>query len=347
MIVEWIHPAIVLIGSLFAGLWLRAVFMPRLAKWASQTQWDGDDVIVRALRGSIVLWSLMAGAYFALKFSPLPPHQMEATSQILQAVWIFSVTWVAAEVGSRLVSSNASRWGIALPMTSVTENVTRLLVLTLGMLMILDTLGVRIGSVLAALGIGSLAVALGLQDTLSNLFAGVYVSMSRSIRVGDYIKLGSGEEGYVEDIDWRSTNIRMLPGNLLVVPNSKLSQALITNFYLPSKDLAVGVDVTVAYDSDLEKVERVTLEVARDIMKSVPGGIPEADPSVRFHTFGEAGIGFSVGMRGKEYTDQYLIKHEFIKQLHRRYAAEGITIPFPLKTVYVVPGGAAAGGAAT
>jgi small-conductance mechanosensitive channel len=99
--------------------------------------------------------------------------------------------------------------------------------------------------------------------------------------------------------------------------------------------MSVLVQVGVSYGSDLEKVERVTIEVATDVMRNVTGGIPENQPFIRYHTFSDSSINFSVILRGKEFTDQYLIKHEFIKRLQKRYAEEDINIPFPIRTVYL------------
>ena len=99
--------------------------------------------------------------------------------------------------------------------------------------------------------------------------------------------------------------------------------------------MAVLVDVGVSYGSDLEEVERATVEVAREVMDEVQGGVPGFAPFIRYHTFGDFSITFTVILRAKEFVDQYLIKHEFVKRLHRRYRDEGIEIPFPIRTVYV------------
>jgi len=125
----------------------------------------------------------------------------------------------------------------------------------------------------------------------------------------------------------------MLPNNIVLVPNSKLAQSILTNYYLPAKDLAVLVQVGVHYDSDLKHVEKVTCEVAKEIMKTVTGGIPEFDPFIRYHTFGDFSINFTVILRAKEFVDNYLIKHEFIKRLHERYRKEGIIIPYPIRAI--------------
>lgn len=127
----------------------------------------------------------------------------------------------------------------------------------------------------------------------------------------------------------------MLPNNLLIIPNAKLVSSQITNFYLPETEMAVLVQVGVSYQSDLEKVERVTIEVAKQVLQEVEGGVKEFDPFIRYHTFSDFSINFTVILRVKEYVSKYLITHEFIKRLHRRYQQEGIEIPFPIRTVYL------------
>jgi small-conductance mechanosensitive channel len=188
-------------------------------------------------------------------------------------------------------------------------------------------LGLSITPILTALGVGGLAVALALQDTLANLFAGLYLTLARQFRIGDYIRLASGEEGYLVDIDWRASRLRQLSNNVVLVPNAKLSQSIVTNYDLPDQEIAVVIEASVDYETDLNRVERVAIEVARDVMSTVPGGVPGFEPFVRFHTFGDPGIGFSVILRAREFVDQHLIKHEFVKRMHRRFAEEGIAIP--------------------
>jgi len=332
---HWVTPAAILGISLLIGIWLRSFLVPRLARWASSTAWEVDDAFVRAIRNPLVLWSLLAGVYLAMRFSPLPEDTISLAGPVLKAVWIFSAAWAGANAIGQLILHYASKWHIPVPTTSLTQYLARIVILMLGVLMILDSLGVKIGSLLAALGIGSLAVALGLQDTLSNLFAGMYVSLSKYIQIGDYVKLDSGEEGHVMDIGWRATKIKMLPNNIVIVSNSKFSQATVTNFSLPDRELALPVEIGVDYASDLDRVERMTLDVARDVMKTVPGGVPNFQPEVRYHTFGESSINFTVVLRARDFVDQGLLKHEFIKRLHVRYQREGINIPFPVRTVHL------------
>jgi small-conductance mechanosensitive channel len=125
----------------------------------------------------------------------------------------------------------------------------------------------------------------------------------------------------------------MLANNLVVVPNAKLAQAIVVNHHLPSEDLAVLVEVGVEYSSDLRHVERVVMDVGREIMTTVTGGVPDFEPFIRYHTFADSSVNFTVILRAREFVDQYVIKHEFIKLLHARFREEAIVIPFPIRTI--------------
>jgi len=187
--------------------------------------------------------------------------------------------------------------------------------------------------VLTTLGVGGIAVALALQHTLSNLFAGMQLTLAGNIRVGDMIKLETGEEGVVDDIHWRVTRIRTLPNNFVLIPNSRLAQSVVTNFSAPTPDLSITIPLSVHYASDLDRVERVTLAVSRQVLREVAGGVADFEPLVRFQRFGESSIDFNVVLRGDAFTDSFLIKHEFIKAIKRAFAAEGIVIPYPIRAL--------------
>ncbi|MEV5169563.1 mechanosensitive ion channel family protein [Streptomyces flaveolus] len=329
--------------ALAAGLLL--AFMSRtllrwLAKHAKRTRWSGDDVIVDALR-SVVPWAAIAGgAAAAAAVLPLTRTVQHHVNQALQVWLIIMVTFSAARVIAGLVRSvTQSRSGVAGSAT-IFVNITRVLVLAIGFLVVLQTLGISIAPLLTALGVGGLAVALALQDTLANLFAGIHILASKTVQPGDYIRLSSGEEGYVVDINWRQTTVRQLSNNLVVIPNGQLAKANMTNYTRPEQELTVLVQAGVGYDSDLEHVERVTAEVVTEVMTEVTGAVPEHEPAIRFHTFGDSRIGFTVILGVGEFSDQYRIKHEFIKRLHRRYREEGIRIPAPARTVSLQQGSA-------
>ena len=162
-----------------------------------------------------------------------------------------------------------------LPSTSIITNIVRIVIYAIGLLFLLQSLGISITPLLTALGVGGLAVALALQETLTNLFAGIQIIASGKIKPNNYVQLESGQEGYVQDITWRSTTIKALPNHIIIVPNSKMAGAIVRNYSLPENEIAVLINVGVSYDSDLEKVERVTIEVGKETLKDVQGGVPE------------------------------------------------------------------------
>ena len=336
-----LHDLVIAGIALATGLltaFLSRTLLRWLAKHAKRTRWSGDDVMVDAVR-SVVPWAAIAGgAAAAAAVLPLTRTLQRTVNQSLTVLLIFVVTRSAARVIAGLVRTlTSSRSGVAGSAT-IFVNITRILVLAIGFLVVLQTLGISIAPLLTALGVGGLAVALALQDTLANLFAGIHILASKTVQPGDYIKLSSGEEGYVEDINWRQTTVRALSNNLIVIPNGQLAKANMTNFMRPEQQLTVVVQVGVSYDSDLEQVERVTMEVVSEVMTEITGAVPDHEPAVRFHTFGDSRIGFTVILGVGEFSDQYRIKHEFIKRLHRRYREEGIRVPAPTRNVSLQQG---------
>ena len=335
---EWATPvlsSLVALGSSYLlGQFVRRVVCGRLSVLARRTSWQWDEVVIEGLRRGVPFWSLMLGLSIALGFWRLPGTLSAFLTKALFVLIGLSVTFLIADIAGRLVLLYGSRIHHALPVTSLTQHVAQIAIVATGLLMILQGLGVSIAPLLTALGVGGLAVALALQDTLSNLFAGLYITIARQIRVGDYVKLEPGEEGHVTDIGWRVTKIRTLSSNVVLIPNAKLSQSIITNYDLPDRELAVLIEVGADYSGDLERIERVTVEVARDVLRTVAGGVPAFEPVVRYHSFGDFSVRFTVVLRAVTFVDQYLIKHEFIKRLHSRYRQEGIVIPFPTQTVY-------------
>jgi small-conductance mechanosensitive channel len=330
---QLVWTAATILGAWALGHLANAIVLRRLAALTGRTGTVADDAILEELRRRVPVWAALAGAWLAIGYWPLGSHLALFARRAVFVAAALSATLAAAAIASRMVGAYGARVAPGLGVTSLSRTLTWGLVAALGLLVILNGLGVSITPMLTAMGIGGLAVALALQEPLANLFAGLFVTMAGQLRVGDYVKLESGLEGYVVDFGWRSTRIRMLANNLVVVPNAKLAQAVVVNFHLPSRDLGVLVDVGVDYDSDLEQVERVTTEVARDVMQNVPGGVAEFEPFIRYHTFADSSVNFSVILRGREFTDQYLVKHEFVKRLHRRYREEGIAIPFPIRTL--------------
>jgi small-conductance mechanosensitive channel len=324
----------VVVLSLLLGFVVRRFVLASLARVAAKTTWGADDLVVSSLGRPLPIWFLFGGLFVALQIVSLPSAVATFVSKVLVVLLITTITLWAASLGARLFDLMGPSDGAAAARSAgVIRYVVKIAVLAVGVLVLLSTLGISVTPVLTTVGIGGLAVALGLQETLANLFAGIQVTLAGNIRIGDFVRLESGEEGYVEDISWRASRIRTLPNNSVLIPNSRLAQSVVTNYHRPSRDLAVLVQVGVHYASDLDHVERVSCEVARKIMKNVPGGVPDFEPFIRYHTFGESSIDFTVILRAREFGDNFVVKHEFIKALMRAFKAERIVIPYPIRAV--------------
>lgn len=314
----------ILAGALLVGLGVQRLFFSRLRAWADKTATEWDDILVASLKGLLVLWFFLVGLALVLRLVPLPPEVLIIVRRANGVLGILSAVIFFTRLVRAAIYVYIDR-KVEMP-SSIFKNFATFIIYLLGFLFILDYLGVSITPLLTALGVSGLAVALAFQDTLANLFAGMNILMARKIQRGDYIRLDSGQEGEVIDITWRNTTIRAPEENMIVVPNSKLASAIYTNVHLPKKEMSLFLPVTVSYDNDLAEVERVTLETAREMLTVPDWNPPGSEPKVRFGAFTDLGVRLTVIFRIKEYQDQFLLKHDFLKRLHTRYRAEGIKL---------------------
>lgn len=311
-----------------------------LTRWAGRTRekpfagWA--DTLMGAVRHMPIIWLAAAGAYLGVAAAGYVGPALILAGTAVRVIVIVSLILVAMRLATAGITGYARRTSGLQASTTLVQNVVRLLLLILGIALILQNLGINITTLVTALGISGLAVALALQDTLGNLFAGMQIIMSRQIRTGDYVALSTGEEGAVTDIQARNTTIRTFPErNRVLVPNSIMASTVVTNYSLPHKRLFITLPIGISYDSDLEHVEAVTLDVAREVMSGVEGGLTDEEPFVRFEEFSDFSINFLLRVPVRQFTDQFLVRHELVKRLHQRYGAEGIEIPFPIRTVHM------------
>lgn len=314
--------------ALLVGIVLERLLATRLRRLAQRTANAWDDILVESIKGFAVLWLVLIALSIDLKLVSLAPEPLRLVRRGIVVLAILSAVLFFARLARKAIYVYVDRV-VEVP-TSIFKNFASLVIYLLGFLIALDYLGLSITPLITALGVGGLAVALALQDTLSNLFAGLNILMTQKIRPGDYVLLDSGQEGTVTDITWRNTTIRALENNLVVVPNSKLAAAVVTNTHLPEKDMGLFVPVRVAFDNDLALVERVTLEVAREVMADPERGVAGFEPVVRFSEQSDWGIKLWVVLRVREFRDQYPVKHQLFKRLHARYKEAGIKFAVPL-----------------
>lgn len=298
-----------------------------------------DQMVLKAIDGLVMFWFALIGTMIALQVSILPAELQAYADMAIAALLTVSVTLGAARVLTLVIRHYLVRVEALSQVVGVIQRIGEIAIWTIGVMVSLSYLGVPITPLLTTLGVGGLATALALQDTLANFFAGFYVLVDRPIRVGDYIKLDTGDEGYVVEIGWRSAKIRALPNNLVIIPNQKLSQSIITNYHLPEQRMSLLIPVGVSYDNDPEKVEKILVEVATEASKEVEGMLGDPAPFVRFIPgFGEYSLDFTLICQVREFVDQYYVQHELRKRIFARFRQESIEIPFPIRTLHLSDG---------
>jgi len=304
---------------------LRLVVLSWLSRLATRTAMEADDALVAEVRKRIGFWGVLVGLHLSLDYWPPVSSRGDLLAErVIVATAVVSVTAAVAAIITRVMAKEGRNAPV--PVSGITLNVVRVVVGIFGLLIILSTFDIAITPMLTALGVSGLALALALQDPLSNFFTGLSVTFASAVKIGDYIRLDSGAEGYVEDFTWRTTRLRHPAGNVVEVPNNKLAQAIVTNFAQPTPEVAITVELSVVSTSDMAKVERAALDVARTVVDDVPGCVPGDSPSVRFVAFTDVGVRFGISMKVQGFADQVLVKHELIKRIHQRFVAEGIEL---------------------
>jgi small-conductance mechanosensitive channel len=328
-------PTFAFVAASLLALLLRAILLMLVRRWSGP---DGRGALARAIRLPSVLWSIVFGIWVgnevARQTDQLPPRVSHQISVLLEIAVILSVTITVSNIFTTLVQTASERRALGGAVTGLGQSVARGVVFITGLLVLLSALGIQIAPILTALGVGGLAVALALQDTLSNLFAGVHLLADKPIRVGDYVKVADNVEGHVVDIGWRSTRVRMLQNVVVTIPNKRVAESTITNYDMPESRLAVPIRIAVDYGADAELVERILLEESTRAVAEVPGLLGEPAPSARLIPgFGEYSLDFTLAVHVKSFTDQFVVQHELRKRVLTRLAAEGVRIPVQVRGV--------------
>lgn len=331
---EYFHFLLILASSLILTKIVHFVIVKYVRGLAARTKTDIDDVILKIITKPLCIFIVSAGFYLASKSLSVPDPYPIWIDRIFFVVTVLLLSLIMSRILGVLISSWLRVQKKYEKMPKLIGNIVAIVIYLMAFLIILNQFGIAISPLLAALGVGGIAVALALQNTLSNLFSGLHIISDRPINVGDYVEIEGGVSGFVEDIGWRSTRVRTLPNTLVIVPNSKLAESVIINNSLPVLEMSVVIQCGVAYESDLEKVEKVTFDVAKKIQETVPGAIKTFEPLIRYHTFGDSNIDFSIILRVEEPVAKYVVTHEFIKALKKRYDEEKIEISWPVRKVY-------------
>ena len=323
----------ILLGVLFGWIFKRFVHQ-RLKQITQKTNWKGDDVFFEAIESHIVLWFFLLSLNIASTSIPfLSDVYLAYLSKIIVAVLILSMTLAASKIGVGVLDYWAEKQGTDLPSTTIFVNLARIIIISVGVLVILQSIGISITPLLTAMGVGGLAISLALKDTLSDFFAGLHILLSQKVKPGDFIELDSGYMGYVQNITWRHTILMERTNNEVTVPNTKISAAIVKNYDKGDPSFSIRVPIGVSYKSDLSHVVKVTEEVAATVVADIEGAKKDNPAVVRYFQFGPSSVDLKVYFRGEKYGDQHLIIDEFIRRIHKRFQLENIEIPFPIRTL--------------
>ena len=344
---EWggaLTAAIVFAAFLLASGVANIVFRVFLSRIASRIPGTLDEELLNATRGPVVLFIALSGLFVALLILTSlhsPRYELIAGYQdyVLRA-WLVVIIAEVAYLIYHLMDAALTWYIQKVAVTTETELDDRLLpplkrvmplvVYSLGFLMALSVLNIPISPILAGLGIGGLAVALAVQPTLANFFAGTYVVTEGELNVGDYIELQGGPSGYVVEVGWRSTKIRSMFNNLVIIPNSQMANSIVTNYYSPEPAMNVLVYCGVSYDSDLEVVESVVREASQELVNESEYAV-DGEPWFGFEEFGDSNISFWVFVQATDRLGSFYLTSDLVKVIHSRLTAEGIEINYPVR----------------
>ncbi len=287
---------------------------------------DWMQALLHALSPALKVAAVVVAMAIALNVEPIPSRWHGVIGAAVSAGTVLALVVFADGLLTFWMGRASARFPLLNQGYGIVTGLLRGFVFGLGALMFLDSIGISIGPILATLGVGSLAIALALQETLKNTLSGFFVVIDKPLEVGDYVKLSSGQEGWLTQLGWRSSKFRMINDNLVVVPNSQLVDTILTNLRGPDGALSVEVDLNVATGSDLQDIESVTLAAAAEAMKSTNGVESRLAPSLYFQSATGASLAVAVLLRVAESAQIEKVRHEFVKRLTQSYQAKEIKL---------------------
>ncbi len=332
-VLQYLRPLATFLVVLLALLLTRRAAL----KWLfahSRGEESAGHAVLNALRLPSLLWSVAAAVKFGLDMSIFPPKYVSPASHAIIAFLIVSISMVAATAAVAALTAQGRRRGIALALSGLASTLIRGVVFTFGLMALLRLYSVNITPMLTALGVGGIAVALALQDTLANFFAGIHILIEEPIMVGNAIRLSTGEEGVVTDIGWRTTRVRSGNRNVFVIPNTKITSGILVNYNLPDIKQGVDVAVMVGFDADLEKVRQIALEetgASASVMADPPPQVFFNPGALPTH------LQLTVNFMIPDFNQKGAVQSEVRLRIYRRLRAEGVPLPPPWVAAKVVP----------
>ena len=319
----------IILGSIIVGLLLRGIVGWWVKRVINSLGWSRARQFSVIIRHPFLYWSILLGISIAIRYIAVIPWLVPYIVPCLWGGFIILLSQTVSRIATQVILIRADKAHHA-PSSTLILKITQSSIYLIAVVLILNSFGVNIAAIIAALGIGGLALALALQDTLSNIFAGVYITLAGQISVGNFIRISDAKfvepaEGFVVDISWRTTILKRLDGNLVVLPNNVLSQATVVNYTLPDVLCRVSMKVSVDTSSDTALVQTILNDVITQ---------QATVSAVQIHLFEiqETGIDFMVYFLVNNPDLQFSIRSEIVKTIMHRLSAEYILLKSILNT---------------
>jgi MscS family membrane protein len=329
--------------ALALGVWLLGIAWKRvLIPISRRTSTKLDGLVLEHARWPALALALAGGLNVlyhwvteGLAFARSVPGQIAggalysaavlAAALVVYAVVAAVSDWYLSEIAAKTESPVDDK------LVPLFRRVAKIVVLFIAVTVILGHFDVKIGALLGAAGVASLAVALAAQETVANMIAGFTILVDRPFRIGDRIELADGLTGDVHEIGLRSTKILTFDHTLMILPNKEISGARIVNVSYPNPRYAIRRDFTVAYGTDPAKVKAVLV----GIVAAHPKVLKDPAPAAFFVDFGESALAFKLVCHVADYHDAFQIIDDINMEVNRRFAEEGIEIPFPQRDIHI------------
>lgn len=330
---QYAQIVLILAGCFVLAFIIKQIVLSFLNKLSQKTETDFDDVLIKILGKPIYIAVILAGVHYSLKILNIVNGYSSFVNKIFFVIYILLGTYVAVRIVVDLIDRWFKKKKDFAKAPRLISNIVNVVLYAIAGIMILSYFDVEISPLIATLGIGGLAVGLALQNTLANLFSGLHIISDEPVKVGDYVEIGTEVAGTVIDIGWRSTRIRTLGQDIIVIPNSTVSDSIIKNLTQKDETVTASVVCGVSYESNLQKVEQTVMQVAKKLQTNSEAAVNDYRPSMRFTDFGESNINFVVYMRAKQRGDKMFLEHEFIKELKAEFDKQKIEISYPVVKV--------------
>lgn len=295
-----------------------------------------DDIILHHIKIPSILIGILISLHITIEFSNLPEKYHPVLIKSIYTLFIASVTVFFANISVAIIKHVFELKKLPTTGTTLTFIIIQVLIYLTGTLVLLSYLNIPIAPLITTLGIGGLAVGLALKDTLSNIFSGLYILIEKRVNVGDFIEIDEKKRGFVIDINWRTTVVKTLSEDFIIIPNEKLAQSIIINYSKPIDYIRTSIEIPVSYDTDIDKFEKVVMEEVELFSKEDDAIISEPKPVLRFEPgFGNSSLNFTLFVFCKDYNSTFYVKSQLRKRILKRLRKEKIEIPYNKLDVYI------------